>query len=601
MTSQLDRLTGLVGPAAFKVPCQAVAVTAITLSGEQTVNGVALTTGERVLVTAQASSVDNGIYVVDTGDWNRAADCDGPYDLVQGSLVYVYSGTTDGNKIWKCTSADDVDIGTDNLTWAVVGIEVSGNPQILWCGTATGTANALVLTPASAADALDAGLIVIFKSGAAGNSGATTLAVSGLTATAVQSNGSACVGGEIEASKWYTALYDGAAFQLQRVAPAVLLDMFTAKGMLPVGTADGAVAGLAAGTDGYPLMALAAAASGLAYRPPGIGSTIRGGYIEWTVVGNALTAAVKTWAGNDPSTTDPVFYSVRDVTATVGLPVDRKLTAALSVTVPNTATMGVANAESFRLWAVIFNDGGTDRLGVIRCVTTAAGVVGRDVTNIYPLAGWGIASSTTVGTGSDSAGVFYTDAGVTSKAYATVGYATWETGLTAAGVWDAAPTREQLFGAGVSLPGGEVQTRRTDTGAVATGSTVVTFNDTAPTSSYGDQFMTQAITPSSAANPLRIKAKGTFSPSTNAGFQFLGVYQDSGACIKSNVNYVVGANQRAVVQVDADIIGGTTAETTIKVRAGNSSVNTMTFNGEGGNRTFGGTLNSFVEVKEIMG
>lgn len=596
MTSQLDRLTGLVGPAAFKVPCQSVAVAALTLSGEQTVNGVALVTNDRVLVTAQTSSVDNGIYVVDSGDWNRAADCDGPYDLVQGSLVYVYAGTTDGNKIWKCTSADDVDIGTDALTFEVVGIEVSGNPQILWCGTATGTANALVLTPGTGADSLAAGLTLLFKSGAAANSAATTIAVSGLTATAVQSNGNACVGGEIEANKWYSAMYDGAAFQLQRVAPAVLLDMFTSKGMLPVGTADGAVAGLAAGTDGYILAALAAATSGLAYIPPGTGSTLRGGYIDWTVVGNALTIAVKTWAGNDPSAAEPVFYSVRDVTATVGLPTDRKLTAALSVTVPNTATMGCVNATAFRLWAVLFNDGGTDRLGVINCLSTAANAgSGRDVTAIYPLSAWGIASSTTVGTGSDSAQTFYTDAGVTSKAYAVVGYATWETGLTAAGVWDAAPTREQLFGPGVPLPNQVIQTQRDDDGATASGTGTIPADTTIPQNTEGNQFQSITITPVSSANVLDVAVKANGGVSTAAQY-LAALFQDSTAnAIAATGNYEGVNGGLLFVTLGCKQLAATTSATTYKARAGLHTAGTAYLNG-----SFGGVQDSVIEVQEIM-
>ncbi len=243
MTSQTDRITGLVGNAGMKVPVQAASTAALTLSGEQTVDGVALVTGDRILVKDQASNIDNGIYVVDTGDWERAKDADGPYDFVQGSMVLVYAGTTNGNKIFKCTSADTVDVGTDALTFAALSAELTGSSKTIWCGTATGTANALTLTPTTVVTAaeLQAGLELVFKSGAAGNSAATTIAVSGLTAKAGQSNGNAMVGGEIEAAKWYRATYDGAAFQVERLAPAVLLDMFTASGQIAVATADGSV------------------------------------------------------------------------------------------------------------------------------------------------------------------------------------------------------------------------------------------------------------------------------------------------------------------------------------------------------------------------
>lgn len=95
---------------------------------------------------------------------------------------------------------------------------------VTWCGTAGGTANALTLSPSPAIAAYAAGQVFRFKAGASPNTTATTVAVSGLTATAVQNNGAALAGGEIEASKWYEILYDGAAFQLQKYIVGAFID-----------------------------------------------------------------------------------------------------------------------------------------------------------------------------------------------------------------------------------------------------------------------------------------------------------------------------------------------------------------------------------------
>jgi hypothetical protein len=229
-----DRTTGLVGNSAVKVPVRAASTAALTLSGEQTVDGVALVTDDRVLVKDQASSIDNGIYVVDTGSWERAKDADGSYDWYQGSLILVYGGTVNGNKLFKCTAANPIDVDTDAITFQAMSAEFTGSSKTVWCGTATGTANALVLTPATvvATAELQAGLELVFKSGAAGNSAATTIAVSGQAAIAVQSNGVACVGGEIEASKWYRATLDGsgAAFQLEAMNPGRIPQDFVLPG-----------------------------------------------------------------------------------------------------------------------------------------------------------------------------------------------------------------------------------------------------------------------------------------------------------------------------------------------------------------------------------
>ena len=221
--AQTDRATGLVGETGIKEPVRVATTANITLSGEQTIDGVAVVDGDRVLVKDQTTAANSGIYEVDTSTWSRTKDCNGAYDLVNGTLVYVRSGTTNGNKIFKCTAIAPITIGTTSLTFVAMDIEISGQARFVWCGTATGTANALTLTPSVAVTTLTAGLTLLFKSGSSANSGATTIAVSSLTATAVQSNGSAMVGGEIEANKWYLATYEGTAFQILKYAPALMI------------------------------------------------------------------------------------------------------------------------------------------------------------------------------------------------------------------------------------------------------------------------------------------------------------------------------------------------------------------------------------------
>lgn len=87
-----------------------------------------------------------------------------------------------------------------------------------WCGTAGGTADALTLTPTPAITAYATGQKFRFKASSSANTGATTVAVSGLTAKAVQLNDAALVAGDIAANKYYEILYDGAAFQITRLS-----------------------------------------------------------------------------------------------------------------------------------------------------------------------------------------------------------------------------------------------------------------------------------------------------------------------------------------------------------------------------------------------
>lgn len=114
-TGQIDRLTGLLGSTAIKAPCAVATTAAITLSGEQTIDGVT-TSASRVLVKNQSSSIDNGIYVSDSGAWSRAVDFDGPRDVVEGTLIKVNGGSV-GVGFWYVTTTGTPVPGTDAIAF----------------------------------------------------------------------------------------------------------------------------------------------------------------------------------------------------------------------------------------------------------------------------------------------------------------------------------------------------------------------------------------------------------------------------------------------------------------------------------------------------
>ena len=101
----------------MKAPCVAVAITNITLSGEQTVNGVAVVTDDRVLVTAQAFPVDNGIYDVSTGAWTRSGDFDGNRDVVSGTQVVVSTSTIGRHPTYQVSTANPITIGSTGINF----------------------------------------------------------------------------------------------------------------------------------------------------------------------------------------------------------------------------------------------------------------------------------------------------------------------------------------------------------------------------------------------------------------------------------------------------------------------------------------------------
>ena len=228
--------------------------------------------------------------------------------------------------------------------------------------------------------------------------------------------------------------------------------------------------------------------------------------VGWGIVAsvgsNALTVALTTKDGSTPSAGDPVSLDFRNVTLATGSLSVISVTGAETVVAPDGATLGAASGVPFRAWVVAFNDGGTVRLALINCASS---------TLIYQLRGWGIASSTTIGTGSDAVQTFYSDAGVSVKAYVILGYVSYESGLSTAGTYDVVPTRAQALTLDTPLPGDTIQQ------VFATHASQLASTS----STYADTGLTASITPSSASNKVVVRAttqgiyKDTFNQAVN--------------------------------------------------------------------------------------
>ena len=72
-----DRLAGATTSLAVKAPVIAATTANITLSGEQTIDSVAVVADDRVLVKNQTDGIENGVYTAASGAWVRAIDFDG--------------------------------------------------------------------------------------------------------------------------------------------------------------------------------------------------------------------------------------------------------------------------------------------------------------------------------------------------------------------------------------------------------------------------------------------------------------------------------------------------------------------------------------------
>ena len=90
-----------------------VATTAnITLSGEQTIDGV-LTSSSRVLVWQQSDAKENGIYVSAAGAWSRSTDADTSTEIL-GAYTKILQGTNYGGDQFVDTNSSAPEIGLGN-------------------------------------------------------------------------------------------------------------------------------------------------------------------------------------------------------------------------------------------------------------------------------------------------------------------------------------------------------------------------------------------------------------------------------------------------------------------------------------------------------
>ncbi|MDI3286079.1 right-handed parallel beta-helix repeat-containing protein [Polyangium sp. 15x6] len=85
--------------------------------GVQTLDGVSLAVGDRVLCTGQTLAAGNGIFIVDNESWRRAQDMATSADCVPGTHVYVSEGTLFKNTDWYLQTASPITLGTTALNF----------------------------------------------------------------------------------------------------------------------------------------------------------------------------------------------------------------------------------------------------------------------------------------------------------------------------------------------------------------------------------------------------------------------------------------------------------------------------------------------------
>jgi hypothetical protein len=104
----------------WKNPARVATTVNITLSGTQTIDGVLLIVGDKVLVKNQTTQTQNGIYLVASGAWTRSPDASTGAELVSAAIL-VEEGTTQQDTQWVCTNNNPIIIGTTNIIFVQFG------------------------------------------------------------------------------------------------------------------------------------------------------------------------------------------------------------------------------------------------------------------------------------------------------------------------------------------------------------------------------------------------------------------------------------------------------------------------------------------------
>jgi hypothetical protein len=121
-----------------KLSVKAATTANITLSGTQTVDGIALVVNDRCLVKDQTTQANNGIYIVQAGAWTRSTDTATWNELVS-AYTFVEQGTVNADSGWNCTVDQGGTLGTTAVTWT----QFSGAGSIAAGAGLTKTGNTL--------------------------------------------------------------------------------------------------------------------------------------------------------------------------------------------------------------------------------------------------------------------------------------------------------------------------------------------------------------------------------------------------------------------------------------------------------------------------
>jgi hypothetical protein len=286
----------------------------------------------------------------------------------------------------------------------------------------------------------------------------------------------------------------------------------------------------------------------------------------------------------------PGIFRFRNSTLSNGAPNTKFVTAALTLATDNIgASFGLTTAVQGRLYMLAIDDGtATPRLGIINSSGGTSLNEEGVLTSTTAITGAVVSPTTVYTTAALGAGLYpYKVVGAVDITWTSgSGYVTTPALVTGAG-GKALAVKNQL-----------VQNLNVTTGAMATGTTLIPADDTIPQITEGDQYMSLAITPTSAASLLEITVV-THSMSNAINNNVTALFRDAVADALA-VGY---SRHEPAITGDAKsfthrMLAGTTSEIIFRVRIGGNNAGTTTFNGSAGTATYGGKIASSITIKE---
>lgn len=319
--------------------------------------------------------------------------------------------------------------------------------------------------------------------------------------------------------------------------------------------------------------------------------------------GSALTVALKTDAGTDPTSTDVVSVRFRNGTLATGGTTQVNITSALSLVLSSGSTLGTVSGQASRIYIGLLNNGGTAELFAYNPLSG---------TNLRKLVESTLITTTAEGGAgaADSAQVPYSTAARATKAFRIIGFV--ESTQATAGTWATQPSTIQELQPWMPRTGDVVGTAYTSDGVSQNNlAETIPRDDTIPQSGEGKQILTVSYSPVFASGLSVVDISANI-----AGLGYTGASGITGvvvalfssvsanALVTSAVHSGTSKLQESIVssmvQHRSAVLG---AMTSVQIRAGShgaTGADSWFFNSESTTLDLGATHNTWLSVTETM-